>query len=264
MNEPLELNPQIVRQGLGWAQSWTDGPILCVVAPESIRFAVVNEQRFVAGWEWIEPTGAPYCFFLIPPFIASTLTSHKAYEFTGLLVRTNRTHVSMTIRDAHGEYALQWRWQAASFPAPAYFEQMVQVPEETVERRTFVAIADAVHLAIANLGRLEAIEEFDRRQLAIVIDFAPGHFKIDGQPITLGDEQRYYFDPRLIMRGLEIVRGRHIGFAIASTAIPGQSILYMTSERDNWRLYCSMLSIIPDESTHIISQRVRTIRRSLW
>jgi len=264
MNEPLRLNPQIVRQGLGWAQSWTDGPILCVITPESVGFAVVNEQRFVAGWEWAEDTGAPYRFFLIPPFIASTLSGHKAYEFTGLRVRTNRNYVAVTVRDAHGEYVLQWRWQAASFPAPVFFEQMVQVPEETVERRTFVAIADAVHLAIANLGRLEAIEEFDRRQLAIVIDFAPGHFKIDGQPITLGDEQRYYFDPRLIMRGLEIVRGRHIGFSVASTTVPGQSILYMTSERDNWRLYCSMLSIIPDETTHIISQRVRTIRRSVW
>ena len=212
----------------------------------------------------IDIGAAPYRFFLIPPFIASTLSGHKAYEFTGLRVRTNRNYVAVTVRDAHGEYVLQWRWQATSFPAPVFFEQMVQVPEETVERRTFVAIADAVHLAIANLGRLEAIEEFDRRQLAIVIDFAPGHFKIDGQPITLGDEQRYYFDPRLIMRGLEIVRGRHIGFSVASTTVPGQSILYMTSERDNWRLYCSMLSIIPDETTHIISQRVRTIRRSVW
>lgn len=258
---PLHLNPEAVRLGLGWAQSWTDGPVLCVLTPESTRFVVVNERRFIASWEWLEETDTPYRFFLIPPFIASTLASHAAYSITGLRARVNRTHIALTVRDAHGEYVLQWRWRAASFAAPPFFDQMVQMPEETL-RETYVAIADAVHLAIANIGRLEAMEQLDRQTLAIMMNFAPGQFKIDGQPITVGNEQSYYFDPRLIMRGLEIVRGKHIGFAIAKTLIPSQSILYMTSLREQWRIQCALLSIQPDERTHVITQQVREIPKT--
>ncbi len=261
MNEPIRLNPQIVRLGLGWAQSWTDGPILCVITPQSTRFVVVSERRFIASWEWIEDTGAPNRYFLIPPFIASTMAGQVAYNISGLRVRVNRTHIALTVRDPHGEYVLQWRWQAASFAAPPFFDLMAQTPTETMEEKTFVAIADAVHLAIANLGRLEALEQINRDKLAIVVDFEPGQFRIDGQPITLGDGQRYYFDPRLIVRGLEVVRGKHIGFAISETTRSGQSVLYMTSERDSWRVQCSLLSILPDETTHIISQQIRTVAK---
>jgi hypothetical protein len=116
-----------------------------------------------------------------------------------------------------------------------------------------------VHLAIANLGRLEAMEQFDRNNLAILVDSAPGRFRIDGQPIFRGDEQRYYFDPRLIVRGMEVVRGKHIGFALTPTIVPGQAVLYMSSRRENWRIHCALLSILPDEQTYIISQQIREI-----
>ncbi|MBN1963668.1 MAG: hypothetical protein JW910_03410 [Anaerolineae bacterium] len=260
MNQPIRLNPQTLRLGLGWAQSWTNGPILCVLTPEAIRFVVVNERRFIASWEWVEETEAPYRFFLIPPFIANTLASQAAYNITGLRVRINRTHVALTVHDPHGEYVLQWRWLANSFAAPPFFDQMAQPPAETL-REAYIAIADAVHLAIANLGRLEALERFNRNNLAIVVDFSPGSVKIDGQPITQGEGLQYYFDPRLIMRGLEIVRGRHIGFALTETIIPDQAVLYMTSQREQWRVTCALLSILPNEQTTIISQRVRPVAR---
>ncbi len=257
MNEPIRLNPEVIRLGLGWAQSWTNGPILCVISPDAIRFTIVSERRFVASWEWAEETEAPYCFFLIPPFIASTLSGQIAYSITGLRARINRTHVALTVRDPNGEYVVQWRWQAASFQAPPFFDQMSQPPDEPLEEKAYMAIADAVHLAIANIGRLEAMEQIDRQQLAILVDFEPGRFTIDGQPITVGSQEGYYFDPRLIVRGLEVVRGKHIGFAIGETLTPEQSILYMVSDRDNWRVQCSLLSIVPDDQTFIISQRVQ-------
>ena len=260
MSDTLRLNPKIMRQGLGWAQNWSNGPVLCVVTPESTRFQVVSERRFLASWEWLEETDSEPRFFLIPPFVARTLSGHPAYAITTLRARIHRTRVAITVRDKNGEYVLQWRWQATDFAAPPYFDQMSRTPREMLERRTFVAIADAIHLAIANLGQLEAMEQISRRNLAIVVDFSPGQFKIDGQPITLGHEQRYYFDPRLIVRGLEVVRGKHIGFAVSETPAEGQSVLHMTSERDNWRIQCSLLSLLPDATTTIISQQIRTIR----
>ncbi len=248
-----------MRLGLGWAQSWTSGPILCVITPESTRFAIVSERRFIASWEWVEETDSPYRFFLIPPFVASTLSSHAAYDITGLRARVNRAHVALTIRDSHGEYVLQWRWQAASFEAPPFFDQMVQLPDDRLEEQTYMAIADAVHLAIANLGRLEAMEQINRDNLAIMVNFAPGQFRIDGQPITPASGPRYYFDPRLIVRGLEVVRGDHIGFALSETIIPAQSILYMIGQRDQWRIQCAILSILPDENTRFVSQQVHPV-----
>ncbi|MFC1960579.1 hypothetical protein ACFLYO_07705 [Chloroflexota bacterium] len=262
MQEPLRLDPEIIRLGLGWSQSWTDGPILCVITPDAIRFVVVSDRRFIASWEWKEETETSYRFFLIPPFIAQTLSSHTAYNINSLRARINRTHVALTVRDNHGEYVLQWRWRAASFEAPPFFDQMAQQPTTMLEKQTFMTIADAVHLAIANIGRLEAMEQIDREQLAIVINFGPGKFKIDGQPISTSDDQPFYFDPRLIIRGLEVVRGKHIGFAIAETLIPQQSILYLTSERDNWHVQCALLSLLPDEQTRIVNQRARSIAQT--
>ncbi len=261
MEQPIRLNPQATRLGLGWAQSWTQGPILCVVSPEAIRFSVASERRFIASWEWSEETDSPHRFFLLPPFIASTLAGPAAYHIVGLRARINRTHVVLTVRDDYGEYVLQWRWQASAFQAPPFFDQMIHPPGETLQE-TYIAVADAVHLAIANLGRLEAMEQVERQNLAIAVDFAPGRFRIDGQPITLGDDQQYYFDPRLIVRGLEIVRGKHIGFSLARTPTSEQAILYMTSQRDQWRIQCAILSILPDEKTHVISQQVRSLAQT--
>lgn len=260
-NTPIRLNPQAMRLGLGWAQSWTTGPVLCVVTPEAMRFAVVSEHRFIASWEWAEDTDSPYRFFLMPPFITNTLASHTAQNLSSLRARINRAHVALTVRDDHGEYVLEWRWRANSFYAPPFFDQMAQAPAETQEE-TYMAIADAVHLAIANLSRLHMMEEISRTDLAIMVDFSPGHFKIDGQPITLSDEQRYFFDPRLIMRGLEVVRGKNIGFALSPTIIPGQAILYMVSQRDQWNVQCALLSVLPSEQTHVVSQRVRPLDKA--
>ena len=57
------------------------------------------------------------------------------------------------------------------------------------------------------------MDQLDRQNLAIMIDFGSGDFKIDGQPITENRGECLYFDPRLIVRGLEVVRGQQIGFA---------------------------------------------------
>ena len=85
--KPIRLNPEVIRLGLGWAQSWTDGPILCIITPDAIRFSVVSDRRFIASWEWPEETESSYRFFLIPPFIAQTLSSHTAYDINALRAR---------------------------------------------------------------------------------------------------------------------------------------------------------------------------------
>lgn len=262
MDTPFSLDPKILCQGLSWAQGWASGPVLCVLSPDAISLAIASEGRFIAAWEWRGELEAARRFFLIPPFVASMLTSPQAYQIRELTISTRGASVQLFLRDQADSYTIAWRWRAESFQAPPFFEQMLESPKDTVERQTFIAIADAVHLAIANLGRLEGLEQMDRENLAIMVDFSPGHFKIDGQPITLGYEKRYYFDPRLIVRGLEIARGKHIGFSVRETTIPGQSILYMSSDRNGWRVTCAMLSLLPDATTTILSHNVKELNKS--
>lgn len=248
MAEPIRLNPQVMRTGLGWALSWTNDPILCVISPGSTRFVIVNEQCFIASWEWVEETGAASRFFLTPPFIAKTLAGPAAWDILRIRVSLHRNNVAMTLHDSMGEYLFQWQWDAHSFKAPRAFDLMTAQPDEVMQTG-YVAIADAVHLAVANLGRMEGLEQVQRDRLAMLIDFAPGRLSIDGQEIVAGDPQRFYFDPRLVIRGLEIVRGRTIGFAMTRLDATGQAVLHMNTERDNWQVRCALLSMrLPAET----------------
>lgn len=261
MTDPIWLNPHVMRTGLSWALSWTNGPILCVVSPGSTRFIVVNDQSFLASWEWAEETGTESRFFLVPPFVARTLAGPAAWDLLRLRAALHRNNVALTLHDAGGEYLLQWQWDAHSFKAPRVFDLMTAQPKETLQAG-YVAIADAVHLAVANLGRMEGLEQVQRERLAMLIDFAPGRLSIDGQEIMTGDPHRFYFDPRLVIRGLEIARGRTIGFAMTRLESTRQAILYMNSERDNWQVRCALLSIRLPPGTSITTYEVTERERA--
>ncbi len=242
MTGAINLNPNVIRIGLSWALHWSSGPILCMILPKSTRLVVVNDHRFVASWEWFEETDAKPCFFLIPPFVASTLTSPASWDILRVDVSLRKNTVLMTMYDDFGVYVLQWRWDPWTFQAPEAFQQMMTQPEDMVQTE-YVHVADAVHLAVANLGRMEGLERIQRERLAMAIDFTPGRLSIDGRQIVAGDSQRYYFDPRLVIRGLEVARARGISFSMARIASGEHAILYINSEREQWQVRCAILSL---------------------
>ncbi|MBN1286420.1 MAG: hypothetical protein JXB47_13560 [Anaerolineae bacterium] len=220
--------------------------------PKATRLVVVNDYRFIASWEWNEETESPPCFFLIPPFVASTLASPAAWDLVRLEVMLERNNVAMTLHDDLGTYHLHWRWDPWAFRAPPTFQQMMSQPNDMVQIE-YVYIADAVHLAVANLGRMEGIEKVERERLAMSVDFAPGRLSIDGREIVSGgDARRFYFDPRLVIRGLEVTRARTVGFSLVRSSEKHQAILYISSERDQWQVRCSILSLSSEE-THLPS-----------
>lgn len=248
MPEPIRLNPHVIRMGLGRALHWTDGPILCMLMPKATRMVVVNDYRFIASWEWTEETESPSCFFLIPPFVANTLSGPAAWDIMRMEVMLERNNVTMSLHDDLGVYRLQWRWDPWTFRAPDAFQRMMTQPNDMVQTE-YVYIADAVHLAVANLGRMEGIEKVERERLAMSIDFAPGRLSIDGREIVRGGSPKhFYFDPRLVIRGLEVTRAHNIGFSMVRADSNSQAILYIASERDQWQVRCSILSLSSDET----------------
>jgi hypothetical protein len=99
-------------------------------------------------------------------------------------------------------------------------------------RNDYVAVADVVHLAIANLGTLLLNDEsIPLEEATIRIDLAA-----ENQP-----PQHYYFDPRLIIRGLEVARGDQISFAL--TPLEGQKALfYFMTKREDCLIHCALHS----------------------
>jgi hypothetical protein len=240
----IELRPEVLRVGLGWALSWTNGPVLCTLSPSAVRLTAVNEQRFVASWEWQGRTRSDFRFFLIPPFVASTLAGPPAWELHRIKVQSDSQNVAMILEDRRQAYSLRWNWNPATFEAPPVFQQMARMPQDVIQT-DYLTIADSAHLAIAKLGRISMMEDVTQDQLAILINFEPGRLSIDGQKIVEGDPHRYYFDPRLVIRGLEVVRGRSIGFSVTKTG--KRAIFYLCTERENWQIHCSILSLSSGE-----------------
>jgi hypothetical protein len=249
MTDTIRLNPHVIRKGLSLAQNWTKGPILCWLTPQSTRLVVVNEYRFVAVWEWQEENEARPCFFLVPPFIASTLSGPASWHLARMEVMLHRNNVALIMHDERNDYVLQWRWDPWIFRAPTAFQKMIAQPGD-IMRSEYVAIADAVHLAVANLGRMEGLEQVRRDRLAMTIDFSPGRLIIDGQEIIAGDSQQFYFDPRLVIRALEISQARAIGLSMSKLPENGQSILHIGTDREQWQVRCAVLSLSREE-THL-------------
>lgn len=238
---PTELDIIAVRQGLSWAQSWSNGPVLCRLGNGTMSFVVVNERRFLASWSWPLPQAEGMRFFLIPPFVANTINNPAAYNATALQVMLRKNLVGMVISAGREEFRLQWRWDPSTFKAPKAFDQMLKPPTEEM-RMSYVTVADAVHLAIANLGQMSMEDGMGFEDAVIQIDFAPGQFNIQGQTVNEGTSQRYYFDPRLVLRSLEVSRGEAVGFSIQPVG-KERAILFFTTQREHWRMHCAVLSI---------------------
>lgn len=236
---PIQLDLTAVRKGLSWAQSWSTGPVLCRIRNQKMQFIAVNDRRFLASWAWDLPNTEANFFFLIPPFVIATITSPAAYDADSLQVIVRKNLAGLILGQGKQEFRLQWRWDAATFHPPPSFEQMLQMPTDILQA-PYVAIADVVHLALANL--VIETSEHPGEQAAIEIDFSPGQFNIDGLSVTMGQAHRFFFDPRMVTRGMEIARGDQIGFAMQPVS-QDRVILYFTSERDGCRIHVAIFSL---------------------
>lgn len=263
-SKPIALDLTAMRTGIGWAQSWTKRPILCTISDGWMRLMVVENRRFLASWAWPMPDFEGKVFFLIPRFVAKTIASPATWEADSMEVVLNSRVVGLILREGQQEFRLQWRWNPHDFDAPPEFGMMSRIPD-TIVRTPYIALADVIHLAIHNLVNTTVAENLLQNENAILIDFTPGQINIDGESIAHGRQSRYYFNPRMIIRGLEIVRERQVGFAMKRIGRGDESILYLSSQRDRWQVHCALHSVAvssPEQSSNP-PMRVRETRPPL-
>lgn len=259
---PIKVDPVAMRTGLAWAQSWTKGHILCKLGEGALTFMVADADGFLAVWSWPAPEYNRSLFFLIPPFVAKTLSGRAAWELEDMRVLINRNAVGMIFHAQREEFRLQWKWHAKDFRSPAHFRKMSRQPDMMV-RAPYVNLADVIHLAIANMINPALVEDIppDQPQGGILIDFMPGQINIDGEMLSQQSQQaRYYFNPKMLMRGLEIVREAHLGFTIQEI-IPGrQAALYLACEREGWSIHTAIHSVGVSHSSQQPTMRIRETR----
>ncbi|PJF44988.1 MAG: hypothetical protein CUN55_01220 [Phototrophicales bacterium] len=243
----VKLDVAALRNGLAWAQSWTHQHILCRIGEGQLTFMVAERDGFLAAWTWNAPDLSSSAFFLIPPFIAKLLSSRAMWDVRELKVMTYRNAVGMLLSAGQRQpFRLQWHWHATDFASPPYFKLMSRLPDMMISA-PYVNLADVIHLAIANVLTPSINEEGEPEPMpnGILIDFMPGQINIDGESIHSHTQQqaRYYFNPKMLIRGLEIVRSSHLSFAIREAKRAQNAVLYMACQREGWQIHCAIQSV---------------------
>ena len=221
-------------------------PILCLVKPDAIKFVALSGLRLVVSWETaLDQPISGRLAFVIPPLIAQLLCSETVSCQAGVEIVVRGEEAIVRLSDPLGYYEIRWQSDLAAFPAPSEFSRLIQVPDDLMEV-PYIRLTDATHEAVAKLVRIEADEEVQRDKLAILIDLDFGRLSIDGQEIIGTGSTRYYFDPRLVIRALEIIKERTILVGVRPIQGGSRAFLAVLAQQQEWTVQCSLLSIGKD------------------
>jgi hypothetical protein len=243
MNQlPVEIEPRVVRIGLKRAMLRSRESQLCVLGPTSIRFIGISDPRMMVSWE--HPAVGPItpCFHVFPTFVIRLLTSTLGQELTRLSLGTVGQETVLELADKNGQYALHWPSDLRQFLAPPEFAYMLAVPKDMLALR-YLSLSDAAHQAIANLVNLQAMQNIPSEKLAILVDFSASHLMLAGRTIVHGTSGAYYFDPRLLIRALELIKSNTVRVGMVPLPLKHRAVLTILADQDGWRVQCALLSI---------------------
>jgi len=239
---PIQLDPQIVRTGLKRAMPRSGDAVLCVVSQATIRFIGLSNLRMMVSWEC--PFAGPKKprFYVFPRFAVYLLTSMLGQELAGLTLTTVGTEAILGMTDQRGHYELRWEADLKQFMVPPEFMQMLAVPKAMITT-TYLALSDAAHHAVANLVTLQAAHHIPEEKLAILVDFGASHLTLDGRTIVHGTAGAFYFDPRLIIRALELIKSNTLQVGMAPLPAAQRAVLTLLADHEGWHVQCALLSI---------------------
>jgi hypothetical protein len=239
----LYVNGNILCTGVRQATSRSEEPVLCLIKGDTITFVAVSGLRMVISWKIELPKPVPSSqVFVIPPLIAELLASDTICSQVGVEFVTRGGEAVARLTDHLGSYELRWASDVSTFPAPEAFSQLIQVPEALVEV-SHLRFSDALHQAVARLGRIEAEEQVSPSKLAILIDLDFGRLRIEGEEIVTAASHQFYFDPRLVIRAMEFLKEKTLRVGITPVPSGHRGYLSLVSEQDNWVVHCALLSI---------------------
>jgi len=122
---------------------------------------------------------------------------------------------------------------------------MITVPKGLLTI-SYLSLSDAAHQAVANLVNLQSLQGIPPEKLAILIDFSSSHMTLDGRSIVRGASGAFYFDPRLIIRALEIVKANTLQVGVTPLPAGHRAVLTLLAKQDQWRVQCALLSVGAD------------------
>ena len=243
MNQlPIEIEPRVVRTGLKRAMLRSRESLLCVLGPTSIRFIGISGQRMMVSWGHPVTGPATPSFHVFPTFVLRLLTTTLGQELTHLSLGTKGKETVLELTDKNGQYALHWPSDLRQFLAPPEFAHMLAVPKDMLGLR-YLGLSDAAHQAIANLLNLQAMQNIPSEKLAILVDFSASHLTLAGRTIVHGASGAYYFDPRLLIRALELIKSNTVRVGMAPLPLLHRAVLTIMADQDGWRVQCALLSI---------------------
>jgi hypothetical protein len=233
---------QVLADGIRQASARSEEPILCLARRNSLTFVAVSGLRLVVSWEFTLPTQAERpAVFVIPPMIVNHLlaVTGPSTDKADLLLDGN--NVALITTDELGSYELRWRSDPAGFPAPPEMSRMLVLPD-VLTRFDYLQVSDAVHQAVIQLVTVESHRHIHRTRLAVMVSLSDGHLAVTGQEIETLAINRYYFDPRLVIRALELVRADHVELGLTSLD-PRSAFLSIISRQPDRQVHGALLSI---------------------
>lgn len=247
MQKPTSLRiclvGQVLADGLRQASARSEEPILCLARRNSLTFVAVSGLRLVVSWEFALPTQQidRQAAFVIPPMIVNHLlaVTGSTTEETDLVLEGN--DVALITHDELGSYELRWRSDLGNFPAPPEMSRLL-VPPAISARLGYLQVSDAVHQAVIQLADMESHRQIHRTRLAVMVNLSDGHLTVTGQEIEPRVINRYYFDPRLVIRALELVKAEYVQVGLTSLG-PRSAFLSIVDRQPNHLVHGALLSI---------------------
>jgi len=227
----VRIDGQVLSAGIRQAIARSEDPLICFIKPDTIRLVAVSGLRMVLSWETqLQSPASGNQVFLVPPVIADLLMSESIRSQPGVEIARRGKDISLRLIDHLGSYDIRWKSDLAAFPAPPEFSELLKVPD---------VLIDVPYLRISD-------EQVSQTKLAILIDLDFGRLSINGEEIVVGKSRQYYFDPRLVIRALEMIKDRSIRVGVSPLVEVPRAYLSFLAEQDGWSVQCSLLSIGTD------------------
>jgi hypothetical protein len=233
---------QVLADGIRQASARSEEPILCLARRNSLTFVAVSGLRLVVSWEFTLPTQAERpAVFVIPPMIVNHLlaVTGPSTDKADLLLDGN--NVALITTDELGSYELRWRSDPAGFPAPPEMSRMLVLPD-ALTRFDYLQVSDAVHQAVIQLADMESHRHIHRTRLAVMVSLSGDQLTVTGREIEPRATGHYYFDPRLVIRALELVRADCVEMGLTSLG-PRSAFLSIVNRQPDRVVHGALLSI---------------------